>query len=178
MTQETQKTEEFTEKNLATEEQPVEEVSPVITDELETKKYKEKYYYLAAEYDNAQKRFEREKTNIIKYGSENILRDVIGSIDLFELTVQAIAKEQDPKIANIKIGLDMISKQMLDNLTKYGLERITSLHSTFDPNFHEAVAQEVHPNVAEDTVIKEHQAGYKLNGRLLRAAKVVVSKNN
>lgn len=182
MTQETEKNEELKEKILATEEQPVDPLredqaaAQTETEGQELQKYKEKYYYLAAEYDNAIKRFEREKTNIVKFGSENILRDVLSSIDLFELTVQALVNEQDPKIKNIKVGLDMIRKQMLDALSKHGLERIQSLNTAFDPNFHEAVAQELNKEVAENTIIKEHQAGYKLNGRLLRAAKVVVAK--
>jgi len=185
MTHEAQKNEEFTEKSVAKEEQPesqadngTEQTAQEVADDSENQKYKEKYYYLAAEYENALKRFEREKSNIVKFGSENILRDVLGSIDLFELTVQALVNEQDPKIKNITVGLEMIRKQMIDSLSKHGLERITSLNASFDPNLHEAVAQEVNPDVAENTVIKEHQAGYKLNGRLLRAAKVVVSKKN
>lgn len=186
MTQETQKNDDFMNKSLAPEEQqeqPQEAVGEdsVQTDNselLENQKYKEKYYYLAAEYENALKRFEREKSNIIKFGAENILKDVLSSIDLFELTVQALVHDQDPKIKNILVGLEMIRKQMVDNLSKHGLERITSLNALFDPNFHEAVAQEINAEVVENTVIKEHQAGYKLNGRLLRAAKVVVSKKN
>ncbi len=169
MTEETQKTEELNETI------PTPDQSGPSLEEQEALKYKEKYYYLAAEYDNALKRFEREKTNIVKFGAENILRDVLGFIDMFELTVQAIANEQDPKIKNINIGLEMIRKQMLDSLAKHGLERIKSLNSPFDPNFHEAVSQEVNVEVPENTIVKEHQAGYKLNGRLLRAAKVVVS---
>lgn len=141
-------------------------------------KYKEKYYYMAAEYDNALKRFEREKSNILKFGSENILRDIIGSIDLFELTVNALQNDQDPKVKNVRVGLEMIRKQMLDTLMKHGLERVSALGSIFDPNVHEAVSQELNSEVEENSVIKEHQPGYKLNGRLIRAAKVVVSKKN
>lgn len=190
MTSGTEKTEEFSDQKassdadstetLDTETQETEEIAQSAQEaaNVEAQKYKEKYYYLAAEYDNAQKRFEREKINIVKFGSENILRDVLGSIDLFELTVQALANDQDQKIKNINVGLEMISKQMLDSLNKHGLERINSINQAFDPNFHEAVAQEIKTDVEENTVIKEHLAGYKLNGRLLRAAKVVVSKKN
>lgn len=183
MSQDTQKNEEFAEKPVVNQEELGAEKDESTNSEasaevVENNKYKEKYYYLAAEYENATKRFEREKTNIVKFGSENILRDVLGSIDLFELTVQALVHEQDPKIKNISIGLEMIRKQMIDTLSRHGLERVNSLNNPFDPNLHEAVAQELNAEVAENTVIKEHQSGYKLNGRLLRAAKVVVSKQN
>ena len=103
------------------------------------------------------------------------MRDIVASIDLFELTVNALANDPDVKVKNVVIGLEMVRKQMVDTLSRHGLEKIASLNKPFDPNLHEAVAQEQSNDVAENTVIREHQAGYLLNGRLLRAAKVVVS---
>jgi molecular chaperone GrpE len=137
--------------------------------------FKEKFYYLAAEFENAKKRFEREKQNIIKYGSEQILRDLLGPIDLFELTVSALVSDTDPKIKNLVVGLEMIRKQMLDGLTKHGLQKIDSLNKEFDPNFHEAVSQETIEGSKPNLVVKELQSGFLLNGRLLRASRVVVS---
>ncbi len=176
MTQDAENSEKIDEGALGVSEEKGVSENENIQDSSEAIKYKEKYYYMAAEYDNALKRLEREKSNIIKFGSENILRDIIGSIDLFELTVSALQNDPDPKIKNIMIGLEMIRKQMLETLGKHGLEKMKSLGETFDPNFHEAVAQEANSSVEENSIIKELQAGYKLNGRLIRAAKVVVSK--
>lgn len=176
-TEDTQKQQDGQEVELPANEQGATSDETVASD-ASLLKYKEKYYYMAAEYDNALKRFEREKSNILKFGSENILLDIIASIDLFELTVNALQNDQDPKVKNIRVGLEMIRKQMLDAMSKHGLERVSSLGLTFDPNLHEAVAQEVNAEVDDNSIIKEHQPGYKLNGRLIRAAKVVVSKKN
>jgi molecular chaperone GrpE len=143
--------------------------------EVEDVNYKDKYFYLAAELTNQQKRFEREKANIIKFGSESILKDVVNSVDLFELTVNALKSDEDAKIKNIVVGLDMIRKQLLEGLTKHGLERVETKGKVFDPNFHEAIAQESHPDLPPQTIVIEHQAGYLVNGRLLRASKVVVN---
>lgn len=143
----------------------------------EEQSFKDKFYYLAAEFENTKKRYDREKLNLIKFGSENILRDILSSVDLFDLTVLSLANDQDQKIKNVVVGLDMIRKQMVESLHKHGLEKIQSLGKPFDPNFHEAVAQEFVEGAQPNTVIKEHQSGYMLNGRLLRAAKVVVSSS-
>jgi len=160
-------------ENKFTDKDQSKEATPLVEDP-----FKEKYYYLAAEFENSKKRFEREKMNIVKFGCEQILRDLLGPIDLFELTVSALVSDQDPKIKNLVVGLEMIRKQMLDGLSKHGLEKIDSLNQDFDPNFHEAVAQEAMENIESNKVIKELQSGFLLNGRLLRASKVVVSTKN
>ncbi|MBY0415046.1 MAG: nucleotide exchange factor GrpE [Bdellovibrionales bacterium] len=139
--------------------------------------FKAKYYYLAAEFDNSRKRFEREKENLIKYGNEKVLTNLITVIDNFELTVNALKNDNDDKVQNIVKGIDMIRNQFLDVLKKNGLTEIESLGKQFDPNFHEAVAQAPAPGKEDQEVITEYQRGYVLNGRLLRAAKVVVANN-
>ena len=71
----------------------------------------------------------------------------------------------------------MVRKQFLDVLTSNGLERIESVGQKFDPNFHEALAQQPAEGKEDDEILMEYQRGYILNGRLLRAAKVIVCKN-
>lgn len=139
--------------------------------------YKEKYFYLAAEMQNLQKRFDREKQNLIKYGNENILRDLLEVVDNFERTVGALKEEKDEKMQNVVIGIDMISKQFMDTLAKYGLEKVKTEGEIFDPNFHEALAQMPAPEKKDMEIIQVHQNGYKLNDRLIRPSKVVVAKN-
>jgi molecular chaperone GrpE len=142
----------------------------------ELDEYKSKYYYVLAEMENARKRSEREKEQTIKFGSERILRDLIDVVDNFERTINMLKNDEDQKIKNIVFGLDMVSKQFIDSLKKSGLEVIESLGKDFDPNFHEALAAEYAPEKKENEIIAEHQKGYILNGRLLRASKVVVAK--
>ncbi len=140
--------------------------------------FKAKYYYLAADVENMRKRFEREKENLLKFGNEKILSSLIGVIDNFELTVAALKNDNDDKVQNIVKGIDMIRKQFLDVLKQNGLVEIESLGKIFDPNFHEAVAQAPAPDKQDQEIITEYQHGFILNGRLLRAAKVVVANNN
>lgn len=139
--------------------------------------YKQKYFYLAAEMDNMRKRFDREKQNLLKFGSEKILSDLVEVVDNLDRTLDAIKNDTDEKIKNIVVGVDMVHKQFIEALKDNGLERIEALGEKFDPNFHEAMAQQPSEE-EEDTVINEYQKGYVLNGRLLRPAKVIVAKKN
>lgn len=154
-----------------------------VASELEAKvkeleSFKEKYFYLAAEMENSRKRFEREKENLIKFGNEKVLSGLIEVIDNLDRTLTAIKDDQDEKVKNIHIGVDMVKKQMMDTLKANGLERVEALGKIFDPNFHEALAQQPAPESEDQEIIQVFQDGYLLNGRLLRAAKVIVAKND
>ena len=139
--------------------------------------FKAKYYHIAAEMDNFRKRMEREKENILKFGNERVLSDLLGVLDNFDLTIGMLTADQDEKVKNIVVGLDMVKKLFLDTLSKHGLSLVESVGKDFDPNFHEAVAQEYAEGKKPNEVIKEFQKGYILNGRLLRPSKVVVASD-
>ncbi len=139
--------------------------------------YKAKYFYIAAEMDNYRKRVEREKENLIKFGNEKVLGDLIDVVDTLDRTIGMLTMDPDQKMKNVVFGLDMVKKQFVDTLAKHGLTTVEALGKDFDPNFHEAVAQEYQEGKKPNEVIKEFQKGYILNGRLMRAAKVVVSSD-
>lgn len=139
--------------------------------------YKSKYFYIAAEMDNYRKRMEREKDNLLKYGNERVLSDLLDVLDNFERTISMLAPDEDQKIKNIVIGLDMVKKLFADTLSKHGLSPVEAIGKDFDPNYHEALAQEYAEGKKPNEVIKEFQKGYLLNGRLLRPAKVVVASD-
>lgn len=139
--------------------------------------FKNKYYYLAADMDNMRKRFEREKENMLKYGNERLLAQLLNIIDNLDRTILAVEKETDAKIKNIYTGVSMVRKMFLDVLGQNGLSAIETSGKVFDPNFHDAIAHQAVEGKANNEIVSEHQKGYLLNGRLLRASKVVVVKN-
>lgn len=153
----------------------VENIAPKTKQEED---FKAKYYYLAAEMDNMKRRFDREKENLLKFGNEKLLNNLVGVVDNFDLTVTALKNDNDDKVQNIVKGIDMIRNQFLDVLKQNGLTQVESLGKVFDPNFHEAVAQAPAPGKENQEIITEYQRGYMLNGRLLRASKVVVANND
>jgi len=128
--------------------------------------FKAKYYYLAAEIENMRRRSEREKENLLKFGNEKVLSGLVGVVDNFDLTVNALRADND-----------MIRAQFLDVLKQNGLTQVEALGKKFDPNFHEALSQAPAEGKEDEEIIQVYQQGYSLNGRLLRAAKVVVVKN-
>jgi molecular chaperone GrpE len=146
--------------------------------EAEKNQWKEKYLYQAAEMENMKKRWERERDQIIKFGNDSVIADTLPTLDLFELTVSSISGSQDPQVKNIVVGLNMIQKQFLDALSKHGLTRLEVLGKEFDPKFHEAISQETVADQKVGTILRVQQSGYLHNGRLLRAAKVVVNALN
>jgi molecular chaperone GrpE len=162
------------------------EVKDVIEEEIkhhETLKegnsdFKAKYYYLAAEVENMRKRSEREKENLLKFGNEKVISSLVSVMDNFDLTVNALKNDNDDKVQNIVKGIDMIRSQFMDVLKQNGLTQVETIGKIFDPNFHEAVAQAPAPGKADQEIINEYQRGYLLNGRLLRAPKVVVANNS
>jgi molecular chaperone GrpE len=124
--------------------------------------FKEKYYYLLAEMQNMQKRTEKEKESLRKYGNEKILNDLVDVIDNFERTLSFIKGDEDEKVKNIAIGIEMINKQFIESLEKHGLKQIEALGKEFDPNFHEALAQQPAEGKKDMEVIQVHQNGYTL----------------
>ena len=163
-----------------TEETTVEATGPelsVVEDKKEEVDYKAKYYYIAAEMDNYRKRLEREKENLLKFGNEKVMRDLLDVADNFDRTIGMLKGDEDQKVKNLVVGLDMVQKQFLDTMGKHGLNPIQSIGKEFDPNFHEALAQEYAEGKKPNEVIKEFQKGFTLNGRVIRASKVVVSSD-
>ncbi len=139
--------------------------------------YKARYFYVAAEMDNYRKRMEREKENLLKYGNERVLSDLLEVVDNFERTIDMLKHDQDQKIKNIVFGLDMVRKQFIDTVLKHGLTPVESIGKEFDPNYHEAMGQEYEEGKKPNEILKEFQKGYILNGRLIRPAKVVVASD-
>lgn len=160
-----------------TEETVTQEAAAPEVEKKEEVDYKAKYFYIAAEMDNYRKRMEREKENLLKYGNERVLSDLLEVVDNFDRTIGMLKGDQDQKVKNLVVGLEMIEKQFLDTMGKHGLTPIQSVGKEFDPNFHEAVAQEYAEGKKPHEVIKEFQKGYTLNGRVMRASKVVVSSD-
>ena len=148
-----------------------------VKEEAHGDEYKEKYFYLAAEMQNMEKRFKREKDQLLKFGNENLLKDMLDVVDNLERTLGFINKDEDEKVKNIVIGVEMIQKMFIDSLGKHGLKQIEALGKEFDPNFHEALAQQPAEGKNDMEVIQVHQSGYTLNERVIRAAKVIVAKN-
>jgi molecular chaperone GrpE len=142
----------------------------------EVSKYKDAALRAAADLDNYRKRVSRERDESVKYANTAFLERLIPILDNFELGLQAARNA--PEAAPIVDGLSMVYKQLQEFLTNSGVEIIDAAGQTFDPNLHEALAQEESHVVPEGKVIRQVRRGYRLRDRLLRPANVVVSKGS
>ena len=137
----------------------------------------EKLLRMAAEFENIKKRLQKEKEATIKYAEENILRELLPSIDHLEMAVNQDRNSENFGDSLLE-GVEMTLNGLLSTLERYGLKPIDSEGEPFDPNKHEAIAMEESDEVPAQKIIKDFQKGYFFKDRLLRAAKVIVSKGS
>jgi molecular chaperone GrpE len=140
----------------------------------ELEKYKDIALRSVADLDNYRKRMAREKDDAIRYANANFLERLIPILDNFDLGLQA-AKLGGSQSA-VTDGMTMVFRQLQEFLASCGVETIDATGEHFDPNLHEAIAQEENAEVEDGVVIRQLRKGYKLKDRLIRPANVVVSK--
>ena len=134
----------------------------------------DKYLRAVADLENYKKRSIREKADIIKYGKEEIIKDILPFVDNLD---RALDHADTSDVQSFKQGIRLIQEQLLSCLKKHGVEKIDSIGLDFNPNFHEALMQVESEEHAENKVVNEVEKGYLLNGRLLRPSKVCICKN-
>lgn len=144
-------------------------------DALKAAEFADKILRLQADYENTRKRIEREKQDFVKFANEGIILELLNVLDDLERTVSlAEVHKQDPE-AFLK-GVEMILAHLYEMLKEYGVKPIEAEGKIFDPHSHEALMQVANKDLPEHTIVEELQKGYKLNDRVIRTAKVKVSK--
>jgi len=127
----------------------------------------------AAEFDNFRKRTQNEKRELISHANADFVAELLPVLDDFDRFFQ-LGKISDADV--MRDGIDMIHKKLQKVLSDRGLSGMESVGQSFDPEKHEALMQVEAKGVESDVVIEEHEKGYEFNGRVLRHAKVIVSK--
>lgn len=136
----------------------------------------DRYVRLSADFENFRKRTQKEKSNLFKYGHENLIIDLLPVIDNFERAVEHAKQAKD--IEAIQTGIQMIFNQLINNLEKHGVHSKQAQGQEFDPNQHEAISHVESNDVDPNHVIEEMQKAYFLHDKLLRPALVSVSKGS
>jgi len=166
----------YEQDSLEKDQDEVEEVSTQLAKALErNRELEDKLLRMAAEQDNFKKRMQRERETALKYAEETILREILPSLDNLERAVDQC--KCLPDAVALLNGVEMTCKGLLNTLERFGVKPLAG-EGDFDPNFHEAVATEASADVPENQILQEYQKGYMFKDRLIRAAKVVVSKGN
>lgn len=138
------------------------------------KKENEKYYdhlqRTAAEFDNYKKRVSKEKENIYQLAVGDVVAKYIPVVDSLEKGANVQGMEE-----NMKEGIGLIYKQILDVMNSLNVEVIPTVNEKFDPEFHDAVMHIESEEYEEKTVIEELRRGYKMKDRVIRHAMVKVA---
>jgi molecular chaperone GrpE len=163
---------ESIEANGNIEEAPSESNDGLALAKKQVEEYKTLAMYLRADLENYKKRAAREREEYVKYANESLILELLDAYENLERAL-ATVKKADASTAK---GLEMVYSNMKSVLEKHGLKAIKSVGEAFDPYLHEAMMQEVNNDLDEDTILEEIQRGYTLNMKVIRYAKVKVSK--
>lgn len=139
----------------------------------ELKALNDKYLRLAAEFDNYKRLAQRDQRDQIRFGNEQLLKELLPVVDNLERAIKA-AKNGGNGEALVQ-GVDLTLKQLVGSLTKFGVQPMQTVGQPFDPSGHQAVASVPSDEVPKQHVVEEFQRGYRLHDRILRAAMVAVS---
>lgn len=168
---ETEETISLAEEEFEDKEQKLAETLAV--KEKEAKDHYDRYLRAVADLENFKKRAARDKADTIKYGKEEIIKDILPFLDSLDRALEH-ADSSDAK--TFKEGMALMQDQLLCCLKKHGVERIESTGANFDPNIHEALMQMESDQHENNQIVSEMEKGYLLNGRLIRPSRVCVCK--
>ncbi len=140
----------------------------------ESEKYKNDYLYLRADFDNYKKSIIKERSDLIKYGSERVFTELLEVLDNFERALEL--KLTPDNIETYKAGIALTAAELRKVLQRFGVQEIESQGLAFDPSLHEALSSEETDNVAPGHITRVFKKAYKLHDRVIRPAQVVVAK--
>ena len=144
--------------------------------ELKAKENYDLYMRTYAEMENIKKRGKKEREDLAKFANESLIKEILPTIDNLEKAISHANNDANPSVL-IK-GLEMTLSGLMKTLEKSGLKKVEAAGKPFDPNFHEAISQQIDDKVVQGHIIMELQKGYLLNERLIRPSMVVVSQGS
>ena len=138
------------------------------------KDLKERYLRTIAEFDNYKKRTDREKQEIYRFGTENLVLKLLPFDEIFEEVIKHM--ENSPSLESIHKGLEMLKKEFTRLLDGMGVKKIETTGKIFNHEFHEAEESVETNKFEEGTIIQEVRSGYLFHDKILRPALVKVAK--
>lgn len=137
-------------------------------------KYKNDFLYLRAEFENYKRNVLKERSELLKYGSERVIVDVLGVLDNFERALEA--KVSPENLGNFVKGIEMTHQELKNVLTKNGVSEVPAIGLAFDPSIHEALSSEETDSVKPGHISRVFKKPYKLHDKVVRTGQVIVAK--
>lgn len=151
------------------------EIDKKISDlEQKVEKYKNDYLYLRAEFDNFKRHAAKERSDLIKFGAERLIVDLLGVLDNFERALEL--KITPENLANFSQGMKMTFSELKQLLAKFGVTSVESQGAQFDPSIHEALGTEPSSTIKDGHVSQVLKKPYKMHDKVIRPGQVIIAK--
>ena len=144
----------------------------------ESDEQKDRHLRLQAEFENFRRRGLKEREEAHNFGHQNIVKDLLPTVDNLERAIAHTGTSAGGDLQGLLQGIELVRRELLGVLGKHGVERIDAESKAFDPALHEALGQVEDDSVPANTVLQVLETGYKLRNRMLRAARVMVSRKS
>ncbi len=141
--------------------------------EAQLEEMKKQYLYLRADFENFRRQSIKERSELIKFGSEPVLREFLSVLDNLERASDTAVTADT--LDQYKNGVGLIVNQLKKSLEKFGVEEVDCKGQTFDPNVHEALSSSNNPDLPPNSITDVFKKAYKLHGKVIRPAQVVVN---
>lgn len=142
--------------------------------EEKLKEKEDRFLRLAAEFDNYKKRTARQFENMTISSVERVITPLLEVVDNFQRALDSADRNSD--FESLKKGMELIYQQLQGILEREGVEEIEAVGKPFDPNLHDAMMQVASDEYGEGIVVQEMMKGYRIKDKVIRHARVVVSK--
>jgi molecular chaperone GrpE len=131
---------------------------------------------LQAEFENFRRRSLKEKQESLKFGHQNLVKDLLSTVDNLERALEHGSQKAGAEVKGILDGVELVHREILGALAKHGVSEIEAEAQVFDPSVHEAMGQIPNRDVPPNTVLQVLQKGYVIHDRMLRPSRVIVSR--
>lgn len=152
---------------------------PVALLEAEAASLKDQLLRAMAETENVRRRAQREREDTLKYAAVPVIRDLLGVADNLQRALESVPEElaaENEQVKNLRLGVEMTRNELEAVFERHAIRPIEALGAKLDPHLHEAMYEVEDPSKPAGTVVQVIQAGYRLHDRLLRPARVGISK--
>lgn len=142
----------------------------------ESDEQKEQFLRLQAEFENFRRRSLKEKQESLKFGHQNLVKDLLSAVDNLERALEHGGQIAGAEAKGILDGVELVHREVLGALAKHAVAEIEAEGRVFDPAVHEAMGQIPNGDVPPNTVLQVLQKGYVIHDRMLRPSRVLVSR--
>jgi molecular chaperone GrpE len=142
----------------------------------ELESLRDQHLRLQAEFENFRRRSLKEKQDAQLYGHQNLVKELLPTVDNLDRAIEHAEQSGSEELQQLLQGVELVRRELLGVLERFGVSSIEAQGAPFDPAIHEALAQAPTTEVEPNTVVSVMEKGYQLRDRMLRPARVVVSK--